>query len=116
MTTASLLLAATAPVDELRLNFDTTTILLLNVILGLIMFGVALDVRIDDLRDVLRNPRGPIIGLVAQFALLPAFTFLLTQVIDPAPSIALGMILVGSSPGGNISNFITHLARGNTVG
>lgn len=108
-------LAASASVDELTLSFDSGTILLLNVILGLIMFGVALDVRVDDLRDVMRRPRGPVIGLVAQFVLLPAFTFLLTQVIDPAPSIALGMILVGSSPGGNISNFITHLARGNTM-
>ncbi len=108
-------LLAAAPVDEISLNFSTGTILLLNVILGLIMFGVALDVRVDDLRDVVRNPKGPVIGLVAQFALLPAFTYLLTQIIDPAPSIALGMILVGSSPGGNISNFITHLARGNTM-
>lgn len=108
-------LAATAPVDAITLNFNSTTILLLNVILGLIMFGVALDVRVDDLRDVVRRPRGPVIGLVAQFALLPALTYLLTQVIDPAPSIALGMILVGASPGGNISNFITHLARGNTM-
>lgn len=112
---ATFVLAATAPVDEITLNFNSATILLLNGILGLIMFGVALDVRIDDLREVLRNPRGPVIGLVAQFALLPALTFLLTRVIDPAPSIALGMILVGSSPGGNISNFITHLARGNTM-
>lgn len=112
---SAFVLAATAPVDEISLNFNSTTIVLLNVILGLIMFGVALDVRVDDLRDVLRNPQGPVIGLVAQFALLPAFTYLLTQVIDPAPSIALGMILVGASPGGNISNFITHLARGNTM-
>ena len=108
-------LLAAAPVDEISLNFSTGTILLLNVILGLIMFGVALDVRVEDLREVVRNPRGPVIGLVAQFALLPAFTYLLTRIIDPAPSIALGMILVGSSPGGNISNFITHLARGNTM-
>lgn len=108
-------LAAAPPVDEITLNFSSGTILLLNVILGLIMFGVALDVKVDDLRDVAARPRGPLIGLVAQFALLPALTFLLTQLIDPAPSIALGMILVGSSPGGNMSNFITHLARGNTM-
>ena len=79
------------------------------------MFGIALDVKVDDLREVVRNPTGPVIGLVAQFALLPALTYLLTQIIDPAPSIALGMILVGSSPGGNISNFITHIASGNTM-
>lgn len=108
-------LAQTAPVDQLQLNFNTTTIWLLNIILGFIMFGIALDVKLEDLRAVIRNPRGPIIGVLAQFLALPALTFLLTQVIDPAPSIALGMILVGSCPGGNISNFITHIAKGNTM-
>lgn len=108
-------LAATAPVDEISLNFDTGTILLLNVILGFIMFGIALDVKVADLQQVIRNPRGPVIGLLAQFLALPALTYLLTQIIDPAPSIALGMILVGSCPGGNISNFITHIASGNTM-
>lgn len=108
-------LAATAPVDELRLNFDSSTILLLNVIIGLIMFGIALDVRFEDIRGVARRPLGPVIGLVAQFLALPALTFLLTRVIDPAPSIALGMILVGSSPGGTVSNFVTHVAKGNTI-
>lgn len=108
-------LAATAPVDEITLNFNPSTILLLNVVLGLIMFGIALDVRIADLRDVIARPVGPAIGLVAQFLALPALTFLLTRVFDPAPSIALGMILVGSCPGGNISNFVTHVARGNTM-
>lgn len=108
-------LAQSGRVDEISLNFNSTTIVLLNVILGLIMFGIALDVRIADLREVVRTPRGPVIGLLAQFLALPALTFLLTRVLDPAPSIALGMILVGSSPGGNISNFITHIASGNTM-
>jgi BASS family bile acid:Na+ symporter len=56
-----------------------------------------------------------IIGLVGQFLLLPAFTFLLVLAIRPAPSIALGMMLVAACPGGNISNFLTHYARGNTA-
>lgn len=109
------LLASTVPVDEITLNFSTSTILLLNVILGFIMFGIALDVKVADLQQVVRNPRGPAIGLVAQFVALPALTYLLTRVLDPAPSIALGMILVASCPGGNISNFIAHLASGNTM-
>jgi bile acid:Na+ symporter, BASS family len=78
------------------------------------MFGVALDVRVSDLRDVLRRPKAPLIGIGAQFLLLPAGTFLLTRLLDPAPSIALGMILVACCPGGNVSNIITHLAKGNT--
>jgi bile acid:Na+ symporter, BASS family len=101
-------------VDEVQLNFDRASLLLLNAIIGLIMFGVALDVRVSDLQDVLRRPKAPLIGVGSQFLLLPAGTFLLTRVLDPAPSIALGMILVACCPGGNISNIITHLAKGNT--
>ena len=109
------LVLAQADVDELRLNFDESSVLLLNVILALIMFGVALDIRVEDFRQALKTPRGPAIGLVAQFLLLPAGTFALTRILDPHPSIALGMILVASCPGGNMSNFITHVASGNTV-
>lgn len=102
-------------VDEIVLNFDPHSLILLNVILGVIMFGVSLDLKLDDFRRVLQNPKGPVIGLIAQFILLPAFTYGLTLLIDPAPSIALGMILVSSCPGGNISNFFTNYARGNTA-
>jgi bile acid:Na+ symporter, BASS family len=111
--TAELAVLAQA-VDEVQLNFDRGSLLLLNGIIGLIMFGVALDVSIADLRDVLRRPKAPLIGIGAQFLLLPAGTFLLTRLLDPAPSIALGMILVSCCPGGNVSNIITHLAKGNT--
>ncbi|MCB9575502.1 MAG: bile acid:sodium symporter family protein [Polyangiaceae bacterium] len=79
------------------------------------MFGVALDIRGEDFRRVLRSPKGPLIGLTAQFLLLPAFTFLLTRVISPRPSVALGMILVAACPGGNMSNFFTHHAKGNAA-
>ncbi len=102
-------------VDDLILNFDPNSLILLNVILAIIMFGVSLDLKLDDFKRILRNPKGPIIGLIAQFLLLPAFTFGLTLLIKPAPSIALGMILVSSCPGGNISNFFTNYAKGNTA-
>jgi bile acid:Na+ symporter, BASS family len=101
-------------IDEVTLNFDRASLLLLNAIIGLIMFGVALDVNVTDLRDVLRRPKAPLIGVGSQFLLLPAGTFLLTRLLDPTPSIALGMILVSCCPGGNVSNIITHLAKGNT--
>lgn len=117
MTVSQSLLVAAAetPVDELSLNFNPTTVVLLNVILGLIMFGVALDITTGELRSLRNAPVAVTVGLVAQFLMLPALTFGLTQVLDPAPSIALGMILVGASPGGNMSNFITHVAKGNTL-
>ncbi len=102
-------------IDQVELNFNETTLTLLNILIGLIMFGVALDIRMEDFRRVVRDPRGPLIGLGAQFLLLPAFTFLLTRIIDPAPSIALGMILVAACPGGNFSNFLAHHAGANAA-
>jgi BASS family bile acid:Na+ symporter len=103
------------PVDSVLLNFNPTTLTLLNVLIGLIMFGVALDIRVEDFRRIAHDPRGPVIGLVAQFLLLPALTFVLVGVLDPAPSVALGMILVAACPGGNFSNFLTSYARGNAA-
>jgi len=102
-------------VDALKLAFEPGTLLLLNVVIGLIMFGVALDLSVADFRAVVRTPRGVLVGLGAQFLLLPAATYVLTRIIDPLPSIALGMVLVAACPGGNISNIITHLAGGNTA-
>ncbi len=104
-----------SPIDQVQLNFNESSLLLLNVLIGLIMFGVALDIRIDDFRRVVRDPRGPIIGLVAQFMLLPAFTFVLIVLIDPVPSMALGMILVAACPGGNFSNFLAANAKANAA-
>ena len=102
------------PVDQVQLAFDPTSLQLLNVILGLVMFGVALDLRVSDFHTLLRSPRAPLTGLVCQFLILPALTFGLVWLVAPTPSIALGMILVAACPGGNVSNFITHLAKGNT--
>ena len=101
--------------DQMQLHFNPESLKLLNVILGLVMFGVALDLHVRDFKRLLAAPRGPLIGLAAQFVLLPLFTYLLIRVIEPLPSLALGMILVAACPGGNVSNFMTHLAGGNTA-
>ena len=102
-------------VDAMRLAFQPGALVALNAVLGLVMFGVALDLTVEDFRRVARAPLGAGIGLVAQFVLLPAVTWGITMVLDLRPSIALGMILVAACPGGNISNVVTHLARGNTA-
>ena len=102
-------------IDDVRLNFQQDQMWVLNAIIALIMFGIALDLKADDFKRVLRSPRGPLIGLAAQFFLLPAATFLLTLALKPTPSIALGMILIAACPGGNLSNFLTHFANGNTA-
>jgi bile acid:Na+ symporter, BASS family len=102
-------------IDQLRIHFEPGSLLVLNIILAILMFGVALDIKVGDFRRLAKNPKGPLLGLGAQFLLLPAATFLVTLVLKPLPSVALGMILIASCPGGNVSNFMTYLARGNTA-
>jgi BASS family bile acid:Na+ symporter len=104
-----------AAIDAIRLNFSPQSLVALNAVIGLMMFGMALDLRLEDFKRICRAPRAPAIGLAAQFLLLPAFTFLLTLAIQPVPSMALGMILIGACPGGNLSNIMTYLARGNAA-
>ncbi len=101
-------------IDSVQLNFNPRGLLVINAAIGLMMFGVALDMKLDDFKRIIRSPKAPGIGLGAQFLLLPAFTFLLTLIMKPYPSIALGMILVAACPGGNLSNIMTYLAGGNT--
>jgi BASS family bile acid:Na+ symporter len=103
------------PVDEIRLNFNPASLAALNVVLGFLMFGIALDTRVADFRRVLRMPWAMGVGIAAQFLVLPAVTFVLTLVLQPSPSIALGMILVACCPPGNVSNILTHRARGNVA-
>jgi BASS family bile acid:Na+ symporter len=100
-------------VDQIRLNFSPQGLFIINAAIGMMMFGVALDLKIEDFKRIIISPKAPGIGLGAQFILLPVFTFLLTLILRPQPSIALGMILVAACPGGNLSNIITYLAKGN---
>jgi BASS family bile acid:Na+ symporter len=99
--------------DQVRLNFNPQGLMVINGAIGLMMLGVSLDLKLDDFKRILVSPRAPGIGLLAQFLLLPAFTFLLTLLLKPHPSMALGMILVAACPGGNLSNIMTYLAKGN---
>ena len=89
---------------------------LLNVVLALVMFGVALGIKPRTFVDIVKNPKSIITGIVCQLVLLPALTLVLIMAMGNlvSPMFALGMILVASCPGGNISNFITSLSRGNS--
>ena len=88
---------------------------IVNIILAFVMFGVALGIKTQTFKDVFRNPKSVILGISLQWVVLPAVTFLvailLNQVITPM--VAIGMLLVASCPGGNISNFISSLSKGN---
>jgi len=89
--------------------------IVLSLILGTMIFGLALDIHPRDFLHVFKKPKAPIAGLIAQFLLLPATTLLVTLMVNLDPAIELGMILVACCPGGAISNFITLLAKGNVA-
>lgn len=91
--------------DSVQLNFSSADLLALNLALGLIMYGVALDLSIADFKYLVKNPKGFFLGIFSQFLLLPFLTLLLIMLIQPPPSVALGMFLVAACPGGNVSNF-----------
>jgi BASS family bile acid:Na+ symporter len=101
--------------DSLKINFDTEGLWLVNITLALIMFGVALGITIDDFKRLLKNPKILITGIISQFILLPLVTFIFIKIINPMPSIALGMMMVAACPGGNISNFLSQMAKGNAA-
>lgn len=79
------------------------------------MFGVALEISLSDFKRLLKKPKLVLVGVASQFIMLPVITFLLVLVTQPIPSMALGMFMVAACPGGNISNFITHLSKGNAA-
>ncbi len=101
--------------DKIRLNFNGGSMLIINFALAIIMFGVALEIKFEHFTEVLNHPKSMFVGVFSQFIALPALTFVLILIIKPTASVALGMILVAASPGGNISNFMTSMAKGNSA-
>lgn len=101
--------------DALRINFDTEGLWVLNVTLAIIMFGVALGITMDDFKRLFQNPKIVLTGIISQFILLPLVTFIFIILVKPYPSVALGMMMVAACPGGNISNFMTQMAKGNAA-
>ncbi len=103
--------------DYIRLNFSAESSATVNIALALMMFGVALDIKPSHFQSLIQNPRQLLAGVLSQAVVMPAATFLLVMALGDhiTVGVALGMILVAACPGGNISNFITSLARGNVA-
>lgn len=101
--------------DWIWLNFTSGGLLFMNVTLAFIMFGVALQIKKEHFKLVFSNPKPVIVGFLSQYLALPLVTFLLVLAIRPTPSVAMGMILVAACPGGNISNFVSSMAKGNVA-
>lgn len=99
--------------DYVKLNFNQESVNMMNLAIAFIMFGVALSIRPGHFRSVFLNPKPVILGAVSQYVILPALTYLLVLIIRPSTPVALGMILVSSCPGGNVSNLISSISKAN---
>ncbi len=86
---------------------------LLNIGLGLIMFGMGITLTVEDFRRVLQMPRRVIAGVGCQFTIMPLLGFSLAWIFQLEPGLAVGLILVSCCPGGTASNVVTFLARAN---
>jgi len=102
-------------IDQIKIHFNADNLWIVNISLALVMFGVALDIKVSDFTNLLKSPKPLIVGIVSQFILIPLITYLIVITINPIPSIALGLFMVAACPGGNISNFLSKLAGGNSA-
>lgn len=103
--------------NSVTINFGEDGMMIVNIILAFVMFGVALGIKPRTIKDIVKHPKSVIVGILLQWLALPAVTFLVALILSPVitPMIALGMILVASCPGGNISNFLSSLSKGNVA-
>ena len=101
--------------DSLRIVLDPVGQAGVALALVLVMFSVALGLRVDDFAFLRDKPLLFVGGVVSQVVILPLVTFLLILVLRPPASIALGMIVVACCPGGAVSNLLTYLSRGNVA-
>lgn len=83
-----------------------------NPLLGIVMFGMGLTLKPHDFKVVFSRPKDVVIGCVAQFTVMPLLAFLLTKAFNLSPELAIGVILVGTCPGGTSSNVMTYLSKG----
>ncbi len=102
-------------IDLVKINFSEDQLVVLNICLAFLMFGVSLDIKMSDLKRVFTQPKAGAIGLISQLIFLPILTLILIHLLQPPTSLAIGMVLIAVCPGGNVSNFAVHLAKGNTA-
>jgi bile acid:Na+ symporter, BASS family len=88
---------------------------LLPIALAVIMFSLGMSLTVDDFRRVVVYPRGISIGIVNLAILSPLLAFGIAELFDLKPAMAVGLVLLGASPGGTMANLLTHLARGDTA-
>ncbi|MGH8494177.1 MAG: bile acid:sodium symporter family protein [Moraxellaceae bacterium] len=101
--------------NEVRIAFSTGGVIFMDTILALVLFGMALSLKLSDFTRIIKAPRAPLTGMAVQFFVLPASNCLFCWIFKVDPWLALGMQLVASCPGGSFSNVLTFMARGNVA-
>lgn len=102
-------------IDQISIHFNPNQLQILNICLGILLFGVALEIKPDDFKKILLFPKAVLVGLTTQLFIFPILTILFILIVKPATSVALGMVLVAACPSGNVSNFAVKIAKGNTA-
>ena len=84
-------------------------------LLGIVMFGMGMTLTVQDFKTVFKRPWEVLIGVVAQFVIMPFVAWALVRLFALPPELAIGVILVGTCPGGTASNVISYLAKGDVA-
>ncbi len=86
-----------------------------NTLLGIVMFGMGMTLKLSDFKVVFTKPKAVICGILSQFIIMPVLAFLLVTLFQLPTELAVGVILVGACPGGTSSNVMTYLAKGDVA-
>ena len=84
-------------------------------LLGVVMFGMGMTLTLQDFKRVLQRPWEVLLGVVAQFLIMPLAAWFLVWLFALPPELAIGVVLVGTCPGGTASNVISYLAKGDVA-
>jgi BASS family bile acid:Na+ symporter len=102
-------------IDRAEFQFDPRFGIVVGILVAIMVFAIALDLRWEHFKRILRSPRPIVVGMVAQLAFMPALAFLVARAMVHTPSVALGLLLVACCPGGAVSTYLTGVARGDVA-
>ncbi|BAL84965.1 putative sodium-dependent transporter (plasmid) [Selenomonas ruminantium subsp. lactilytica TAM6421] len=112
MAVLVILVAAIALLEPMSFKWVAPNI---SMLLGVVMFGMGMTLKLSDFKLVFQRPRDVFIGALAQFTIMPLLAYVLAMAFNLPPELAAGVILVGTCPGGTSSNVMTYLARGDVA-
>jgi len=102
-------------IDQAPFNFSPQIGLTVAAMVGFLVFAVALDLTLEQFQRILKTPRAPGVGLLAQYLILPGVAFGIGSLMADTPSVALGVLLVACCPAGALSNYLIGVARGSVA-